>query len=160
MDKDNPAKIGFENPTYEVIENREMVTLTVKNLGGEFPPGSTATVLLTTSDGSALAGTNGDYRATTIPIQFSSQTTDTVEITIPIVDNEDEEPDKSFFVDLDVMGSLPFAVELATDMTTAEVTILDGDATIGFVSDNYFILENGGQQEVAIEVKSGIWPSR
>ena len=33
VDNDNPARIGFENSTYEVIENREMVTLTVKNLG-------------------------------------------------------------------------------------------------------------------------------
>ena len=154
VDKDNPARIGFENPTYSVIENRENVTLTVKNLGGELISGAVATVRLTTSDGTALAGTNGDYIATTRDIQLSNQMPE-VEVTIPIVDNEDEEPDKSFFVDLDVVGSLPFAAELATDMTTAEVTILDGDATIGFVSQSYFILENGGQQEVAIEVKSG-----
>ena len=154
VDKDDPAKIGFENLTYEVIENREMVTLTVKNLGGEFPAYSTATVRLTTSDGTAMAGTNGDYIAITRDIQLSSQMT-VVEVTIPIVDNENEEPDKSFFVDLDVVEPLPFAVELASDMTTAEVTILDGDATIGFELQSYSILENGGQQEVAIEVKSG-----
>ena len=154
VDKDDPAKIGFENLTYEVIENREMVTLTVKNLGGELISGAVATVRLTTSDGSALAGTNGDYIANTRDIQLSRQMS-VVEVTIPIVDNEDEEPDKSFFVDLDVVGSLPFAVELATDMTTAEVTIKDGDATIGFELQSYSILENGGQQEVAIEVKSG-----
>ena len=153
MDNDNPAIIGFENSTYEVIENREMVTLTVKNLGGEFPAYSTATVRVSTRDDSALAGTNGDYIATTREIQLSSQTPE-VEVTIPIVDDEDEEPDKRFIVDLDVVGSLPFAVELAS-RTTAAVEIKDGDATIGFVLDNYFILENGGQQEVAIEVKSG-----
>ena len=49
--------------TYEVIENREMVTLTVKNLGGELisPGDSTATVRVSTRDDTALAGTNGDY---------------------------------------------------------------------------------------------------
>ena len=154
VDNDNPARIGFENSTYEVIENREMVTLTVKNLGGELISGAVATVRLTTRDGTALAGTNGDYIAITREIQLSSQMS-VAEVTIPIVDNEDEEPDKRFFVDLDVVGSLPFAVELATDMTTAEVTILDGDATIGFVLQSYLVLENGGQREVDIEVKSG-----
>ena len=154
VDNDNPARIGFENSTYEVIENREMVTLTVKNLGGELISGAVATVSLTTRDGTALAGTNGDYTATTREIQLSSQMSE-AEVTIPIVDNEDEEPDKRFFVDLDVVEPLPFAVELATDMTTAEVTILDGDATIGFVLQSYLVLENGGQREVDIEVKSG-----
>ena len=153
-DDDDPAQIGFESASYSVIENREMVTLTVKNLSGEFAPDSTATVRLTTRDDSALAGTNGDYIATTRDIQLSSQMT-TVEVTIPIVDNEDEELDKRFFVDLDVVGALPFGVELASDTSSAAVTILDGDATIGFEEPEYTILENGGQQEVKIEVKSG-----
>ena len=153
IDDDNPAKIGFENSTYEVIENREMVTLTVKNLGGEFLADSTATVRVSTRDDSALAGTNGDYIATTREIQLSSQTPE-VEVTIPIVDDEDEEKDKRFIVDLDVVGSLPFAVELAS-RTTAAVEIKDGDATIGFMLQSYLVLENGGQREVEIEVKSG-----
>ena len=153
VDNDNPARIGFENSTYEVIENREMVTLTVKNLGGELISGDVATVRLTTRDDSALAGTNGDYIATTREIQLSNQTPE-VEVTIPIVDDEDEEPDKRFIVDLDVVGSLPFAVELAS-RTTAAVEIKDGDATIGFVLQSYLVLENGGQIEVDIELKSG-----
>ena len=153
VDNDDPAIIGFENPTYEVIENREMVTLTVKNLGGELISGDVATVRVTTRDDSALAGTNGDYIATTREIQLSNQTPE-VEVTIPIVDDEDEEPDKRFFVDLDVVEPLPFAVELASD-TSAAVTILDGDATIGFVLNSYLVLENGGQIEVDIELKSG-----
>ena len=153
VDNDNPARIGFENSTYEVIENREMVTLTVKNLGGELISGDVATVRVSTRDDSALAGTNGDYIATTREIQLSNQTPE-VEVTIPIVDDEDEEPDKRFIVDLDVVGSLPFAVELAS-RTTAAVEIKDGDATIGFVLQSYLVLENGGQIEVDIELKSG-----
>ena len=153
IDDDDPAKIGFENSTYEVIENREMVTLTVKNLGGELISGDVATVRVSTRDDSALAGTNGDYIATTREIQLSNQTPE-VEVTIPIVDDEDEEPDKRFIVDLDVVGSLPFAVELAS-RTTAAVEIKDGDATIGFVLQSYLVLENGGQIEVDIELKSG-----
>ena len=84
-------------------------------MGGELisGPDSVATVLLSTRDDSALAGTNGDYIATTREIQLSSQTPE-VEVTIPIVDDEDEEPDKRFFVDLDVVEPLPFAVELAS----------------------------------------------
>ena len=131
-------------------DGKAEVTLAV--LDGTLSEGVTVTVSYSTSNGEAISGS--DYMTATGIVTLSSTTTSVI-LNVPLTNDELLENDETFEIVLSAFdGGLPDRVTL--DPMTAMVTIMDDDtATIGFVLTSYEILENGGQQEVEIEIKSG-----
>ena len=141
IDDDNPATIGFESTRYSVLENPGNVTLEIGKFGGEFPPGAVATVVVSTIDDTAEGSTDFGSR-TAVEFELDDQD-ETVEVTIPIFDDNLFEADETFNVVLSV-DPLPFAVGLASNRTEAVVTIVNDEepVRIGFDSDAYFVRED------------------
>ena len=141
IDDDNPATIGFESTRYSVLENPGNVTLEIGKFGGEFPPGAVATVVVSTIDDTAEGSTDFGSR-TAVEFELDDQD-ETVEVTIPIFDDNLFEADETFNVVLSV-DPLPFAVGLASNRTEAVVTIINDEepVRIGFDSDAYFVRED------------------
>ena len=141
VDDDNPAQIGFESTRYSVLENPGNVTLEIGKFGGEFPPGAVATVVVSTIDDTAEGSTDFGAR-TAVEFELDDQD-ETVEVTIPIFDDNLFEADETFNVVLSV-DPLPFAVGLAANRVTAAVTIVNDEepVRIGFDSDAYFVRED------------------
>ena len=147
VDGEGPAaSIGFESTTYSVVEGQGNVTLAVRNFGGDLADGATATLLVSTLDGTAESGT-GYTGFSSQEIKFNDQL-GTVPVTIPILDDDTAVEDTSFTVVLSGTGLDP-------NRMTATVTILDKIVSIGLEATEYSLLENGGQQKVYVEVKSG-----
>ena len=147
VDGEGPAaSIGFESVSHSVVEDQENVTLAVRNFGGDLADGATATLLVSTLDGTAESGT-GYTGFSSQEIKFNDQL-GTVPVTIPILDDDTAVEDTSFTVVLSGTGLDP-------NRMAATVTILDKIVSIGLEATEYSLLENGGQQEVDVEVKSG-----
>ncbi|NCQ76391.1 MAG: hypothetical protein GPI98_23360, partial [Microcystis aeruginosa W13-13] len=132
-----PGILSFSQPTYSVNENGtaiQQVTVTRTNgSDGE------VSVILTPSDGSAIAG--DDYTNTPITVTFANgQTSKTV--TIPINNDTIYEPTET--VNLTI--SNPTGGATLGTQQTATLTIIDNDAVPGviqFSNATYSVNENG-----------------
>ena len=146
------VKVGFVASTIVRNEGDGKAEVTLAVLDGTLSEGVTVTVSYSTSNGEAISGS--DYMTATGIVTLSSTTTSVI-LNVPLTNDELLENDETFEIVLSALdGGLPDRVTL--DPMTAMVTIMDDDtATIGFVLTSYEILENGGQQEVEIEIKSG-----
>ncbi len=80
-DNDKAGKVQFSATDYSVAENAGLATITVTRSGGT---SSEATVQYSTSDGSAVAGT--DYAATSGTLTFGLKQTSAT-LTIPVIDD-------------------------------------------------------------------------
>ena len=146
IEDDDIVKVGFESAVYSVSEDSGTVELTVRVIDGAL--GDEITLRYATDAGTA--GADEDYVSRSDSLILSSRVTE-LTFTVPISADALFEIDEKFSV---VLSGAPSGVILTVD--TAEVTIEDDDtATIGFVLTSYLILENGGQQEVVVEIKDG-----
>jgi hypothetical protein len=98
------SQVEFSSGTYIVNESTSSVNLTVALSAAA---SYTVTVGYTTSDSSALAGS--DYGATAGTLVFAPGQTSQV-ITIPILNDTLNEPTESFNVTYDKLGSLLYAI--------------------------------------------------
>lgn len=87
-DDDSPPLVGFSAPGYQVSEGAGVAPITVTLQGQS---AVTATVLLSTGDGSALAGV--DYAETSIPLTFSPGTNSRVVLIEIVADQIFEAPE-------------------------------------------------------------------
>ncbi|MEY9110621.1 glucose/arabinose dehydrogenase [Bradyrhizobium yuanmingense] len=116
VDDDSPATIAMADVVLSVAESSPTATITLLRSG---PVNQAATVGLTTSSGSALAGS--DYTTTSGTVTFAAgQASQTV--SVPIVNDTTPENDETFTVTL----SNPTGATLGSQVTTT-VNILDND---------------------------------
>ncbi|WP_225173920.1 DUF4082 domain-containing protein [Bradyrhizobium sp. IC4060] len=116
IDNDSPVAISMADAAISVTENTQTATITLLRSGNT---SQTATVGFTTSNGSALAGS--DYTASSGTVTFAAgQVTQT--ITVPILNDATPENDETFTVTL----SNPTGATLGAETTTT-VKILDND---------------------------------
>ena len=131
--EDDDVAIGFDFETYRVGEASGTVELTVSVISGVLM--ETITLNYATSGGSAVVGT--DYALTTGTVTLSPMTP-SVTFTVPITDDDTDEPDQMFTV---VLSGAP--ADITLDPATATVTIIDNDAVvIGFDKATYSVAEN------------------
>ncbi|MET4479969.1 DUF4082 domain-containing protein [Bradyrhizobium sp. F1.13.3] len=116
VDDDSPASIAMADVVVSVAESTPMATMTLLRSGNV---NQAATVGFTTSNGSALAGS--DYTTTSGTVTFAAgQVSQT--ISVPIINDTTPENDETFTVTL----SNPTGATLGTQATTT-VKILDND---------------------------------
>ena len=114
---DCPTRFELAPDSVTVNEDAGTVTFTVNRLGGMK---GEVSVNFSTADGSATAGS--DYGATSGTLTFANNETSKT-VTIPILDDNADEPDETFTV------NLSGATAGATTGPPATVTITDNDAT-------------------------------
>jgi len=136
---DNDVGLQVEFNTYQACENEAFVLIGVtRGDDGDFP----VTVNFATVDGTAQAGQ--DYTATNGTLAFASGEKLKL-VTIPILNDELKEPNKTFRIYLTnatgvVLGSLK----------TATITIVDNDPGVQFEYNKYWIRENEGLLTVKV----------
>jgi Calx-beta domain len=142
-DDDSPsATIGFSQSSFDADEGSGFANLTVTRSGGL---GVHATVNYSTSDGTALAGTN--YVSTTGSVTFAiNEVTKTIQI--PIIDDPTADPTLTFTVTLTADDGTGFVGGRAQ----ATVNIIDNDATtFRFNPSTYTIDEGSGSVTLTVE---------
>jgi hypothetical protein len=126
-----PAQIQFSAPTYSVSESISSVTITVTRSGSS---AGTATVVYTTSDGTAQAGVN--YQTTSGSLLWADGDTSPKTFAIPILN--DGKPDGNKTVNLAL--SSPGGDATVAGQTTAQLLILNAnfrqDKLVGQAADS------------------------
>jgi hypothetical protein len=117
VDDDPPGTLELSSATYSVGEGGGSIAINVMRTGGS---SGTASVTVSTRDGSALA--NQDYDATTTTVTFADGDVAPKTATIPIINDALAEPDETFEVAL----SNASGASLGT-VTTATITIPAND---------------------------------
>ncbi len=121
---DGTVDIGFEELTYDVSEDVGSVTLTVSVLSGEINEGVVVTVVVTTIDGSAVAGE--DYTEVIRTLVFSSAVR-TQTLSVSILEDAVLEGTEEFVLALS-------GESISSDAPRAEVSIRDGDNNRGVIT--------------------------
>jgi probable HAF family extracellular repeat protein len=122
VDNDDPPAFQFSAATYSVSENNSDAVIILKRTGGTngSPFSGPVSVRLTTSDGTAVAGS--DYTATSITVSFSEGSGESGPIFIPINRDTLDEADETVNLTLgDPVGGV-----LGSPIT-AVLTIVDND---------------------------------
>ncbi|CAM2008977.1 Calx-beta domain-containing protein [Acanthopleuribacter pedis] len=151
VDNDNVAPSGtvqFSSAAYNVTEGEETVTVTVVRGNDDSTSSTTASVTLTTSDGSAVAGL--DYLTITQTVTFPPGT-NSVDVTIPILDDTGIEEIEQFRV------SLQNPVE-ATLGTPSNALVLIGDndfQTVAWTQAAQTVTEGTAKTTVAVTAVLG-----
>ncbi len=132
-----PLQVGFTQNSYVVGERTPSATVSVQLVGAEtLAPDFQVSVIFSTSDGTAVAGT--DYAATTQVLNFNASQL-TQDVTIPIVSDNVSEGDKTVNLGLSNpsgnVGGRPLTV--AANPATAILTIVSDipeNASLSIVS--------------------------
>jgi len=134
----------FKSASYSVMENAGMVKVGIKRGG---PLNTTVSVDFSTKDGTADAG--DDYKETKGTMVFNPGE-ELKHVEVPIVDDDQYEPDENFFVKL----ANPSAGTIVMDST--EVTIIDDDEP-GYAAVTALIevSETATMAEVEVERRRG-----
>ena len=144
--QDAEGGINFATNALSVLENGSNVLVTVlcsnPNISG-------ATVGYSTVDGSAIAGTNGDYIATFGTMVFSNGVTSNAFV-VPINADTHVGADRSFTVNL---FNATGAGQLQTP-TNLTVTIINDNCGLSFSSPTYSVLKNGVNATIGV-VRTG-----
>ena len=136
--------LQFSSGAYSVVENAGPGAVTITRTGGT---AGTATVLVATSNGTAVAGT--DYTAVTQTVTFNDGETSKV-VTVPIIDNLNNQSNRTINLTLSNVGG---SGQLGAPITTV-LTILDDDPTGGYIrfsSNTYTVGEGGGSATITVE---------
>jgi hypothetical protein len=149
IDNDSTGALSFTGTTYSVGEGAGSALITVQRTGGT---SGTATVQYSTSNGSAVAGS--DYSAVSGTLTFgngvSSQT-----FTVPITQDTLVEGNET--VNLSIFS--PGGGASVTSPTSAVLTIVDDDTslpgTLAFASATHTVAENAGSQLVTVNRTGG-----
>ena len=142
LDDDSPtATIGFSQASYDAGEGTRIANLIVTRSGGL---GVSATINYSTSDGTAISGTN--YVASTGTVTFAVGDI-TKTISIPIIDNATADPPLTFTVTLTAADG-----GFIGGRSTAIVNIIDNDATtFRFNPDTYTVNEGASSVTLTVE---------
>ncbi|MFZ0254210.1 MAG: Calx-beta domain-containing protein [Gammaproteobacteria bacterium] len=132
-----PIQVGFTRNSFVIAERSPTATVSVQLIGSEtLAPGFQVSVIFSTSDGTAVAGT--DYVATTQVLNFNAAQL-TQDVTIPIISDNVSEGDKTVNLGLSSatgnVGGRPLTV--AINPATATLTIVSDvpeGATLNIVS--------------------------
>jgi hypothetical protein len=131
-DNDNPPSLSIDNET--VTEGNTANTNAVFNVTLSAASGQTITVNYATANGTATAGTTGDYLAASGTLTFAPGTTNQT-ITVTVRPDTLDEPNETYFVNLSG----------ATNATIADGqgqgTINDNDATPSLTINNVTVTE-------------------
>jgi glucose/arabinose dehydrogenase len=122
VDDDTPSAISMSQAAVTVSEGLPTASVSLQRSGSI---DGTASVNFTTSNGTAIAGVNGDYIATSGTVSFAVGQLTQI-IPIPILNDIITENSETFTVTL---GN-PIGASLGTQ-TTSTVTILDNDLNLG-----------------------------
>ena len=136
-DDDAPTVSISGPPT--VVENGGPATFTVSLSAAS---GQAVTVTYTTADGTATAGS--DYTAASGTLTFAPGDTADKTITVTILDDALDEPDKDFTVTLSALTGTP--VNAIIDPATATVTITDDDAPPPESGVRHDLADNRGER--------------
>lgn len=120
LDDDLPGTLELSSPTYSAGEGGGSIAINVTRTGGS---AGSASVTLSTRDGSALAAQ--DYDATTATVTFADGDTAPKTATIPIINDALAEPDETFEVTL----SNASGASLGT-VATATITVPSNDQPV------------------------------
>ena len=139
IDTDDIPQLSVSNVT--VVEGESSAKVVVSVNGSNF---DTATVNYETSDGTAVAGT--DFTTTSGTLTWDKGDTDSQTITIPLLDNEIDQPDRTFFI------TLSDATKAIIATGTATITITDDDAEPTLVVSDLTINESvtGGKATITV----------
>jgi len=147
------AVLTFASPTYACIEDCGTIDLIVTRSGDL---SSTVSVCYETSSGTATAPADYEYTAGTLVFNAGD---DVQRISIPIVDDNEFEPDETFFCALRLPGGKDAneaPVRLGKFANT-EVTIINDDTPgeFEFERPSYSVAESAGSVEITIVRKNG-----
>jgi len=148
IDDEGFATLSLSAATFSVNENGGSLDIHVKRVGGN----GTATVDYATSDGSAASGS--DYTAKTGTVTFSNNETDKV-VSIPIVNDGQNEPDETFNFKLNNPGNAVLG-----SPNSSVITVIDDDAaqpagTLAFSAAKYTVNESIGQITIIVKRTNG-----
>jgi hypothetical protein len=135
--------ISLTSNSYGVTETNGTIAITVIRTGGS---AGTASVLFTTSDGSA---TNADYTPVSQTVIFNDGEISKT-VNIPITDDLFKESNETINIRLSNVGG---SAELG-GQSTAVITIFDNDPAGGYVrfsTDNYNAPESGGLATITVQ---------
>jgi uncharacterized delta-60 repeat protein len=117
----NAGQIQFNSATVTMPEGSNAAFVTVERINGTK---GAVSVLLNTSDGSALA--DSDYLTVAKTLRFADGESGSVVVGVPLVNDNSEEPSKTFTVTL----SQPGGCASVGAQASAAVTILDDDQPV------------------------------
>lgn len=128
---DDPAPVASIGDI-SVLEGDDGLTDAVFTVTLSGPSGNPISIEFATSDGTGVAGV--DYQETSGTVTFDPGET-TATITVPVIANTTDQPDRTFFVDLFNPSNATLGV------TQAEATILDDDDPPGMSINNVTVQE-------------------
>jgi len=146
----NITHVSFLSSTYAVDENKGEVAVEVGRYGNL---DSEVSVYYTTCDGEAVSGS--DFEHTCGYLNFKKGEVNK-QIKIKLIDDNDYEPDESFFVELSKPKAGPKGAKTAPyefgKHETCTVTILNDDkpGTFSFEKAQYSVSENSGKATINI----------
>lgn len=151
--EDGQAVISFASPTYACMEDCGVIDLIVSRTGDM---SSRVFVCYETSSGTATAP--ADYTYTAGTLEFAPGD-DVHRISVPIVDDNEFEPDETFFCHLRLPGGKDAntaPVKLGKYADT-EVTIINDDTPgeFEFERPSYSVAESAGAVEIVVVRKNG-----
>jgi hypothetical protein len=136
---DNDIGLAFTAASYSVAENATNVTLTIVQTGNT---NGTASVDYATHDITAVGG--NDYTSTNGTLNFGPGT-NSLTITVPVLDDSVVESNETFHVTLaNPSGALLLA------NSNAVVTILEDDSTLAFTTNAVSILESASSVTLTV----------
>lgn len=140
--------ISLSSDAYSVSESGTVVTITVNRSNGS---GGLVTVAFSTMDGTATSG--GSYTMTSGTLSWGDGVEGGQSFTVPILDNPNDETDKTFTV----MLSTPTGGASLVAPSEATVTINDDDTAgaLGFDPTSYSVDETGGSVNLLITRNGG-----
>jgi len=137
---DNDPGISFTNATYSILESGTNLVVTVIRVNAN---SGDVSVNFATADQTAVAGQ--DYTSTSGILTFLNGETEKT-ITIPILDNQFVQSDRTFLVNL----FNPTGGAQLTEPSSIVATIVDNDAGLRFSTDLYQVFENGVQATITV----------
>jgi hypothetical protein len=142
--------LQFASAAYSVNEDGISVEIIVKRVNAN---DGAVSVDCISSDGTAMAGE--DYIAVTETLNWADQDNRDKVCTVPILDDDDFEDDKTFYLTL----FNPTGGAAIGSPDTAVVTIIDGEkpstGTLQFSKAEYSADENGGSVEITVTRSDG-----
>jgi solute carrier family 8 (sodium/calcium exchanger) len=149
-DNGKTSVIEFAASSYAVLENEQVCRLVVERYGKLDQP---VTFRVETIDGTAEAGE--DYHKIDEVLTFAANQ-QSLPIDVKIIDDNQWEPDETFFVKLSIHGDTQRNVKVG-HKAICMVTIIDDDepGEIEFIEPVSVIKESSGVFEVRLERKNG-----
>jgi hypothetical protein len=145
----SPGTVAFSSDYYEVDEAAGSFDVTIERLGGSF---GTASVTVTSSDGSAVAGI--DYGAVDTQVVFQDGDTTPRTINIPIIDNTEFDGDRTVELAITATYSQVLGSPLAATLTIRDDEASD-HGSLQFSQASYSVGEAEGSVTATVSRSGG-----